>query len=229
MRGSGRKRRAIRRVGAIVRGVRRRRDPEVARQELLDAAERVFADVSPEQAGLKVVAREAGVSHALITHYFGTYTGLVEATLERRIRALRAQSLQTVQSAPPSTLASALLDVLFDALADPVHVRLIKWVIASDRPGAHHAMALQERGLQIAARQLASAVMPGAPPAAIEMLELAMATAIAAAYGYALARFPIAGSLGREPSAALDRGIRATLARMLQVYLEGELAPYRKA
>ena len=51
---------------------RRRRPPELARQEIVDAAERVFAASQPDQVGLKEVAREAGVSHALITHYFGT-------------------------------------------------------------------------------------------------------------------------------------------------------------
>src|SRR5262245_23077588 len=71
------------------RGRRRRRAPEVAKLELLDAAERVFADNQPDQVGLKDIAREAGTSHALITHYFGTYAGLVEATLERRMNAMR--------------------------------------------------------------------------------------------------------------------------------------------
>src|SRR3979409_326613 len=69
---------------------RRRRSPELARQEILDAAQRVFAAAQPDQVGLKEVAREAGVSHALITHYFGTYAGLLEAALERRINAMRA-------------------------------------------------------------------------------------------------------------------------------------------
>src|SRR6185312_12580404 len=58
------------RRGLKYRRVRRRRAPETARQEILDAAERVFARLHPDEAGLKVVGREAGVSHALITHYF---------------------------------------------------------------------------------------------------------------------------------------------------------------
>src|SRR5512146_3346240 len=70
---------------------RRRRSPEVARQELLDAAERLFAKDRPDDVGLKDIAREAGTSHALITHYFGTYAGLVEAVLQRRLQRLREQ------------------------------------------------------------------------------------------------------------------------------------------
>ena len=79
-------RRSARRNGAkrgAFRRPRRRRAPEVARQELLAAAERVFGRAQPDEVGLKEVAREAGVSHALVTHYFGTYAGLIEAALER--------------------------------------------------------------------------------------------------------------------------------------------------
>src|SRR4051812_7769023 len=72
---------------------RRRRAPELARQEILDAAERVFGESQPDRVGLKEVAAEAGVSHALITHYFGTYAGLIEAAHERRLRALRETML----------------------------------------------------------------------------------------------------------------------------------------
>ncbi|HSO35692.1 MAG TPA: helix-turn-helix domain-containing protein, partial [Labilithrix sp.] len=66
-----------------------RRSPEEAQTVILDAAERVFALHLPDAVGLKEVAREAGISHALITHYFGTYGGLVEATLERRFTRVR--------------------------------------------------------------------------------------------------------------------------------------------
>ena len=38
---------------------------------------------------MKDVARGAGVSHALVSHYFGTYDALVEAVLERRAEAIR--------------------------------------------------------------------------------------------------------------------------------------------
>jgi len=61
-----------------------RRDPEEARSVILDAAERVFAEKGPDAAGLKDVAAMAGVSHALVSHYFGSYDALVEETLARR-------------------------------------------------------------------------------------------------------------------------------------------------
>ena len=76
-------RRALRQVRKEVRQqtreLRRRRSPELAKQEIMDAAERVFVEFQPDQVGLKDVAREAGVSHALITHYFGTFANMIEA------------------------------------------------------------------------------------------------------------------------------------------------------
>src|SRR5438128_2211734 len=61
---------------------------------ILDAADRVFERFMPDEVGLKEVAREAGVSHGLLTHYFGTYDALVEAALERRVERARAAILE---------------------------------------------------------------------------------------------------------------------------------------
>src|SRR5690349_10474032 len=71
------------------KATRRRRDPETARAEILDAAERVLSTRPPDQVGLKDVAEVAGVSHGLVSHYFGTYAELVEEVLVRRHRAIR--------------------------------------------------------------------------------------------------------------------------------------------
>ena len=42
------------------------------RQIEVKAAE-VLAELGPDRAGLKDVARRAGVSHGLVTHYFGPF------------------------------------------------------------------------------------------------------------------------------------------------------------
>jgi TetR/AcrR family transcriptional regulator, repressor for neighboring sulfatase len=196
---------------------RRRRTPEQARVELLDAAERVFAQANPRDVGLKNVAREAGVSHALITHYFGTYAGLVEATLERRIRRLRERILAELRKAGAISRPGELLAMLFEALQDPVHLRLVKWLVASERPGS--AFALQDRGLQVVAREVAAALHPKASSAIVDAIEVALVTAVAAAYGYAATKPALAGAIGRPPSAALDVEVQRTLAGMLEHYV----------
>src|SRR5678809_1213445 len=94
-----RERKRIRPVAERVPRKRRRRAPEVARAAILDAAERVFGRRDPGDVGLKDIGRQAGVSHALITHYFGTYAGLVQATLERRLVAVRMRIAERLRDA----------------------------------------------------------------------------------------------------------------------------------
>lgn len=205
------------------RSARRRRTPEEARLEILDAADRVFAEFQPDQVGLKDVGREAGVSHALITHYFGTFAGLIEAALERRIRALRETMLARLREAGALARPSELIGILFDSLQDPIHLRLIRWLLASERPSAAHAFGLQAQGMQVIALQVATALDPKPSPAMIAKIELALLTAVSAAYGYALAKYALVGGLGRQPSAALDAEVQHTLAAMLQAHIRAEL------
>jgi len=205
------------------RTVRRRRAPEVARQEILDAAERVFLEFQPDQVGLKDVAREAGVSHALITHYFGTYAGLIEAALERRIQKVREGLLERLREAGVLSRPLELIGLLFRALEDPVHLRLTRWLLASERPGAAHAFALRSHGLQIIAHQIASTLAVRPTRELIEKLELGLVTAAAAAYGYAIGRYAFAGALGREASRELDAQVQRTLGEMVHAHLRAEL------
>lgn len=211
---------------AVVRArrvARRRRAPEEARQEILEAAERVFVEFQPDQVGLKDVAREAGVSHALITHYFGTFAGLIEAVLERRIRVLRESILERLRDAGALSRPGELLSLLFRALEDPVHLRLTRWLLASERPAATHAFALREQGLRLIAQQLAHAIDPRPRKEMIAKVELALLTAVSAAYGYAMGKYPLAAALGREASRELDRDVQDMLGGMVQAYLRAEL------
>ena len=139
--------------------VRRRRSPELARTELLDAAERLFRDLPPDKIGLKDVAREAEVSHALITHYFGTFDGLVEKVFERRTQRLRAVIIERLTTTGISN-AGELIAILFTTFDDPVHLRLMKWLLASESGSVVHALALRDRGISIIAEQVAKVIDP---------------------------------------------------------------------
>lgn len=201
------------------RAPRRRRPPEVARQEILDAAERVFTASQPDRVGLKEVAREAGVSHALITHYFGTYAGLIEAALERRIRTVREELLARLRESGALSRPGALIALLFRSLEDPVHLRLTRWLFASERPAASHAFALRDHGLKLVAHHVAAALAAQPDRELIAKVELALVTAVSAAYGYAVGKHAFVAALGREPSPELDAEVQSTLAQMLLAYL----------
>jgi len=205
-------------MAAIRRTRRRRRAPEVAQQELLDAAERVFARSHPDHVGLKDVAREAGVSHALIVHYFGGYSGLVEASFERKVRALRERILARVQTTKAPLLPGELLEMLFRALEDPVFLRLTRWMFASERPAAAN-LAMREQGLQLIARQLAHTLETRPTQELVTELELILLCAVSAAYGYAMGKYALASALGRQVSAELDEQMRQALTQMIQARL----------
>jgi AcrR family transcriptional regulator len=202
---------------------RRRRSPELARQEILDAAERVFTGFQPDQVGLKEVAREAGVSHALITHYFGTYAGLIEAALERRLRKIRERVLARLREPVTLGLPNELLEILFGTLQDPVHIRLMRWLLASERPAASQALGLQDRGLALVAEQVARALVPEPSRAQIQDIEVTLLTAVSAAYGYALGKHALVAALGRQPSRELDDQVRHTLAAMVLAHITAKL------
>ncbi len=65
-----------------------RLDPEVRRELILDAAERVMAGRLPAEVTFEEVADGAGVSRALVYNYFRDRTGLLVALAERTLDRL---------------------------------------------------------------------------------------------------------------------------------------------
>lgn len=200
----------------------RRRPPEETRQLLLEAATRVFRHHHPDEVGLKEVAREAGVSHALITHYFGSFGGLVDAALELRVTVLREQILARLAQGGGLERPGDLLATLFEALEDPVHKRLWMWALATDRIAARDFFPLRQQGLRLVAEQIAASVAAatGVPAAALfPEAERTVLAGVAAAYGYAVGRQALVGALGKTPSRELDRGLQDSLGEMMRGHL----------
>ena len=146
---------------------RRRREPETARAEILDAAEGLLVRSPPGAVGLKEVAAAAGVSHALVSHYFGTYGELVESVLVRRIRRLRETALAKLAEPGGMEDGVALIEALFTALEDPLYVRLSLWALAAERPLGRESFPFREQGMRIFAEALTARVLrdrPDLPP-----------------------------------------------------------------
>jgi len=205
---------------------RKRRDPEAARAEILAAAERLLAESSPSSIGLKDVARAVGVSHALVSHYFGTYAELVESVLTVRIRRLRAEALARLTTTDGLLDATRLLDVVFTALEDPVYVRLSLWALAGERPLGKDSLPFREQGMRIMAEAITARVLeeqPGLHPTALRArVELALCLANSAAYGYTVGKEAWLAALAQEPSRAFDLSLRSALASMLRRYVLDE-------
>jgi len=202
---------------------RMRRTPEAARDEILAAAERVFTDALPDSVGLKDVAREAGVSHPLVSHYFGTYEGLVDATLERRLLKLREDLTgEFVQLLLGNASGFELLRA---------HRRLVA-VVAGDRVTSRLAMwAMMTRRFEkrsipptmAALRLIADAVeMRGGLDVSREDLEFALVAEAAMTITWTYAKTFIAQALSREVTPELDAAMDEKTAEMIELFIRAK-------
>lgn len=197
-----------------------RRSPEDARSALLDAADRVFAVHLPDSVGLKEIAREAGVSHALVTHYFKTYAGLVEGALERRFDRLRdtlVTEMATVlgDAAGPAELLAAYRRAVARQAADPGAVRLATWAMMSGRIAQTDFFSHRVQGLKLLADALEERA--GIPR---EDLEFSLIASFALTVTWTVAGEAIAGALGKKKPQGFDAAFEERVARLIGGYLE---------
>jgi AcrR family transcriptional regulator len=202
---------------------RARRTPEEARATILDAADRVFGVHLPDAVGLKEIAREAEVSHALVTHYFGTYDGLVEAALERRFQRLRESLVAHLFRAfdgqgDARQLLAVYRRAVAENAADPVTVRLATWAMMSGRMAREDFFAHRVQGL----RQLADALeaRAGVPR---EDLEFCLIASFALSVVWAVGGPALSGALGKKRRSGDDPAFEARAARMIDGYLDALL------
>jgi AcrR family transcriptional regulator len=198
---------------------RARRTPDEARLLILQAAERVFAKVLPDTAGLKVVADEAGVSHALVTHYFGTYEALVDATLERRFQRLRDELLPSIfalvaRGASGGEILAAHRSAIMQAAEEPTTVRLAIWAMLSGRADANDFFPQRVQGLRVLVEAIAER-----EKAPREDLEFAMIASLSFAIVWTVGKRALAGALARKASSELDARVERQMARMIDAFL----------
>lgn len=196
-----------------------RRSPEEARAVILDAADAVFAEHLPDAVGLRDVADQAGVSHALVTHYFGTYSGLVEAALERRFMRLReslvARLLASLEGdAGVTELLRAYRQALTENAQDPVTVRLATWAMMSGRVGQDDFFSHRMQGLRMLADALESRTrIPR------EDLEFVLVASFAMTVTWTVAGKALSGSFGKQRGKAADIAFEERTADMIDAYL----------
>jgi AcrR family transcriptional regulator len=196
-----------------------RRSPDDARTLILSAAERVFAEHLPDAVGLKEIAREAGVSHALVTHYFGTYTGLVEAALEWRFARVRESLVKELfvlldAKATASELLATYRAAIAKTAAEPVTVRLGAWAMMSGRATQADFFVNRVQGLKVFADALESRT-----EASREDLEFCLVASFAMTVVWTVGGQALAGALGRKKLAGPDRAFEQRVAAMIDGYL----------
>jgi AcrR family transcriptional regulator len=192
---------------------RKRRSPEEARRTILAAAQKLLAEHGPDGMGLKEIAREAEVSHALVSHYFGTYESLVDAALADHLTSQRLDGVQRIMKSEPHP--SAWLDIAFEQLAHPLSGRLLVWAMLTGRLEREDFVVFRDRGLAQVVDLLAAYLSASGKKPDRDALERGVLIGFCAVIGYSLGRNALWGSLGKRASAEKDLAFRSQLATML--------------
>lgn len=200
-----------------------RRSPAEARQLILEAAVRTLSQRGPAAIGLKEVAAEAGVSHALVAHYFGTYEALVEAAVGETLRTVRERLLKRMMSEPNPT-PDRIAQLYFDIALEPWYGRLISWSFFHD-PGAasEHVKALvPDMKLMAAATEYIFNTAPNArTKVTSEQAEALLVSLWATVVGYVAGQQFFWAALGKTPSPARDLAVREVIGALARSPLFG--------
>src|SRR3989442_1797035 len=92
----------------------RRHQAEERREQILDAALRVFSEKGFAGASIRDIAREAGITEGLIYHYFESKDQLTEAVWKER--SWRAQLERILSQADGKTLEQVLKEMVREFL-----------------------------------------------------------------------------------------------------------------
>jgi len=123
------------------RRARTRLDPEVRREQILDATELVLAGHDPGEITLDQIAEAAGVSRGLVYNYFGDKAGLLAAVYLRHLDRLVAALDAPLHGAGSGEqrLREVVEAYLRFASANPAGWRLLSSSEASEHPSVRSA------------------------------------------------------------------------------------------
>ncbi len=128
------------------RTTRTRLDPEVRRELILDAAERVLADRLPSEVTFEEIADAAEVSRGLVYNYFKDRTGLLVALAARTLERL---DRELVTALDPGTGLAAQLDALGRAYARYARLYADTWRLLARSGLLDHPVVLSARADRI--------------------------------------------------------------------------------
>ena len=194
---------------------RARRSPEEARALILSAAKRLFAAKGPDAVGLKEVASAAGVSHALVSHYFGTYEALVEEAFASHLRAARERFFLRMAETQDDD-AAGWLEQLFATSSDPLYARLVAWAALGGKHRQDDFFPRREQGVRAVVDVLVARLESRGVSVDREDLEVSLLLVVTSAIGYAVLGKALWGALGHDATAERDARYRAKVAALAE-------------
>lgn len=125
----------------------------IRRPQLIEATMYAIDSVGFSRANVQTISRYAGVTPAIINHYFGGKDGLIEATMRQVLRSL-SQSVrrQLATCHPDDVLGRIKAIVLGNFDHDQINTRVIKtwlafWALAMHEPQLHRLQRVNEQRL----------------------------------------------------------------------------------
>lgn len=106
-----------------------------AREQLIQAARRLFVAKSYDQVSIRLLAQHAGVNSALIRYYFRDKAGLFEAMLRETIQPIQEQFQRLVQDKSLDNVAGLLQTYYRIMGANPDLPRLVARVMMDHQAG----------------------------------------------------------------------------------------------
>lgn len=152
------------------------REGEATRRELLDAAERLFAEQGVEAASIRAVNAAAGLGPAAVHYHFGSKDALLDAVLERRGLAVMAdiaercdRLLEQDARPDPRAIVEALVDP-YVALLDRDRAGGARWLTIVGELALNGTHRMEAASAPAAERlgTLVRRAFPAADPAALE-------------------------------------------------------------
>lgn len=161
---------APRRRGTYAKGIARR-------QEILDRAIEVFAERGADRTSLRAIAREVGVTHAALTHYFGSLEELLVAvyresgeSAKQSIPADRTPVEMMIESARANREVPGLMQLYSSLVAAALEEG---HPAARDFATARFARLREELAERIGQQQASGRIRPDAEPLAVAALVIA--------------------------------------------------------
>jgi AcrR family transcriptional regulator len=112
---------------------RRRRTPESARREILDAAGKRLKEEGPDGLRLQAIAGDLEISHSSILHHFGSRDGLLDALSIDAFYLLERDLKRSVATPSEGDPATDLIEKIADILGEQGHARLLAWQLMGGR------------------------------------------------------------------------------------------------
>jgi AcrR family transcriptional regulator len=124
---------------------RTRLDPQVRREQIIDATIAVLLEVEPAEVTFEQVATRAGVSRALVYNYFGDKSGLMAAVYLRSVEQLDHQLDQTFRDHAGTTTGAEQMRRVVRTYLEFAEANGAAWRLLGSADAVLHPVVLKNR------------------------------------------------------------------------------------